>query len=123
MAKLATKAECKSFASADETRTFGHGKIDIVHVGDTDVACATFEPGWRWSVDVKPLAQTASCQSPHLGYVVSGHMHIKMDDGMELDLRPGEAFHVPPGHDAWVTGNETCVAFDVMSAPSYAKGK
>lgn len=123
MAKLATKAESKPFASADETRMFGHGKVDIVHVGDTDVARLMFEPGWKWSVDVRPVAQTQTCQSAHLGYVVSGRMHVKMDDGLEIDLSPGEAFFIPPGHDAWVTGDETCVAFDVTAAPNYAKAK
>ena len=121
MAKLATKAERKSFTTPDETRKFTHGKLDIVHVGDTDVGRATFEPGWKWSTDVKPIAKTTSCQSPHLGYVISGHMHLKMDDGLELDYGPGDAMFVPPGHDAWVTGNETCVMFDVTSAPTYAK--
>lgn len=123
MAKLATKAECKSFARADETRAFGHGKVDVVNIGDTDVALATFEPDWKWSNDVKPIAKTDTCQSPHLGYVVEGRMHIHMDDGTDIDLEPGAAFHIPPGHDAWVTGNEACVLFDVTAAPTYAKPK
>jgi hypothetical protein len=123
MAKLATKAERKSFNAADEVRRFGHGMIEIVHVGDTDVARATFEPGWKWSTDVKPIAQTSSCQAPHLGYVISGNMHVKTDDGLELDYGPGDAMFISPGHDAWVTGNDSCVIFDVTAAPVYAKPK
>ncbi len=124
MAKLATPtAERKSFSTAEEVRKFPNGKMEIVRVGDTDVGLATFQPGWKWSNDVKPLVQTSSCQAPHLGYVISGHMHLVTDDGVKVDYGPGDAMYVAPGHDAWVTGNEPCVIFDVTSAPVYAKRK
>ena len=120
---IATLIERKSFRNPDETRTFTHGRIDIVNVGGTQVGLARFEPGWKWSKDVKPIAGTASCQAPHLGYIVAGRMHIVGDDGTEADYEPGDAMSVPPGHDAWVVGSEPCIIFDVTAAPVYAKKK
>lgn len=118
---IATLIERKTFGNPDDTRTFNHGRIDIVSIGGTQVGLARFEPGWKWSADVKPIAGTSSCQTPHLGYVVSGRMHIVSDDGTEVEYGPGDAMWVPPGHDAWVLGNEPCVIFDVTAAPVYAK--
>jgi len=113
--------EQKSFSSADETRRFEHGHMDICTVGEHAVGLATFEPGWKWSNDVRPIAQTKSCQAPHIGYVVSGKMHIVSDDGRTIDVQKGDAVFIAPGHDAWVVGDEPCVMFDVTSAPTYAK--
>ena len=80
-----------------------------------------FEPGWRWSTDVKPIAQTASCLAPHLQYHVSGHLAILMDDGTELTAGPGDVTSLPSGHDAWVVGDEPVVTVDWFGASSYAK--
>jgi uncharacterized cupin superfamily protein len=68
---------------------------------------------WRWSVNVKPIAGTDSCQVDHLGYVLEGRMALRMDDGTEREFGPGDAFHVPPGHDAWIIGDEACVLLDL----------
>jgi len=115
--------EAKHFSSADETRQFaGKGKIDVVNVGGMTVGRSTFEPGWRWSVNVKPIAGTDSCQSLHLGYVVSGRMRVVMGDGTEAEAGPGDAVHIAPGHDAWVVGDEDCVFLDFGASVSrYAK--
>lgn len=120
---IATLIERKSFTKPDETRSFTHGKIDIVNIGGTQVGLARFEPGWKWSKDVKPIVGTSSCQAPHLGYVIAGRMHIVGDDGSEVDYGPGDAMSVPPGHDAWVVGEDACIIFDVTAAPVYAKKK
>ena len=85
------------------------------------VGRAVFEPGWRWSNDVKPLVGTTSCQVAHTGYVLSGHMHVVMDDGSEGDAGPGDALVISPGHDAWIVGDEACVMLDWSGSADYAK--
>jgi quercetin dioxygenase-like cupin family protein len=80
-----------------------------------------FEPGWRWSECVKPVAKTESCQAAHVGYAVSGSITVRMNDGSESTIKPGMSYTIPPGHDAWVEGNEAFVGLEVMSAETYAK--
>src|ERR687898_189379 len=93
--------EVKSFDSPDEVREFeGKGKADVVNVGGRTIGRGRFEPGWKWSNNVKPIAETDSCEVSHLGYVVSGRMKVMMDDGSEGEIGPGDAFAIPPGHDA-----------------------
>jgi len=114
--------EVKSFDSPDETRPFeGKGKADVVEVGGHNVGRAVFEPGWRWSENVKPIAGTDSCQVSHLGYVVSGRMKVSMDDGTEGELGPGDVVAIPPGHDAEIVGDEECVMLDFGEFGDYAK--
>jgi hypothetical protein len=114
--------EVKNFDSPDETRPFeGNGQAEVLQIGGHTVGRATFEPGWRWSQNVKPIAQTDSCEVSHLGYVVSGRMRIFMDDGTEGEVGPGDVFAVPPGHDAETVGDEPCVALDFGEFGDYAK--
>ena len=114
--------EVKSFDSPDETRQFeGNGHADVVQLGGKTIGRGVFEPGWRWSENVKPIAQTDSCQVSHLGYVLSGEMKIKMDDGSEQRVHAGDADAIPPGHDAWVDGDEACVIVDFGEFGDYAK--
>ena len=114
--------ESKSFSSPDEVRPFaGKGQVEIIKVGDGVVGRATFEPGWRWSEHVKPIAGTDSCQAAHMGYVISGHQAIKMDDGTELEFGPGDVVAIPPGHDGWVIGDEPCVVIDFIGMENYAR--
>ncbi len=114
--------EVKSFDSPDETRPFeGKGKADVVNVGGHTVGRGTFEPGWRWSNNVKPIAGTDSCQVSHLGYCVSGRMKVIKDDGTEPERGPGDVVAIPPGHDAEVVGDETCVFIDFGEFGDYAK--
>ena len=74
---------------------------DVVNVGGMTIGRGTFEPGWKWSECVKPIAGTESCQAAHMGYMVAGRMKVVMDDGTETELGPGDAVAIPPGHDAW----------------------
>jgi quercetin dioxygenase-like cupin family protein len=114
--------EVKSLNSPDESRPFvDKGKADIVKVGDATVGRTVFEPGWRWSEHIKPIAGTDSCQSNHTGYCISGRMKVVMDDGEEAEIGPGDAFVISPGHDAWIVGDEPCVALDFSGMAEYAK--
>jgi quercetin dioxygenase-like cupin family protein len=113
----------KSVKNPDEKRPFkdNKGHADVVQLDGGSVLCGTFEPGWRWSQHVKPIVGTNSCQANHLGYVLSGRMRIKMDDGKEAEIGPGDTFRIPPGHDAWVVGNEACVLVDFGGYSQYGK--
>ena len=114
--------EVKAFDSPDEVRPFqAHGQVELVQLSSGPVGKGTFEPGWRWSNDVKPIAGTDSCQVEHVGYVLSGRMTVAMDDGSERELGPGEAFHIAPGHDAWTVGDQACVMVDFGGLTGYAK--
>lgn len=81
----------------------------------------TYEPGWRWSVDVKPIAGTQACQFHHVGVTMSGRLRVQMQDGVELEIGPGEVFEIPPGHDAWVVGDEPWVSVDFEAMRAYAR--
>ena len=120
---MAEGMEVKGFASPDEVRTFEKGKVELVRIGGTLIGRATLEPGWRWSEHVKPLVGEESCQAPHLQYQVSGTLHVVMDDGTERDARGGEVSLVPPGHDAWVVGDEPVVLIDFQGMVDYARQK
>src|SRR5215216_6983382 len=113
----------KSLDQPDETRPFASkGRADVVTVAGVTVLRAVFEPGWRWSEHVKPLAGTTSCQAAHAGYVLSGRMGMRMDDGTEAEVGAGDVFVAAPGHDAWTVGDEACVLIDFgASAGGYAK--
>ena len=116
--------ESRDFSSPDETRTPDKTKVEVVRMGGVAAARVTFEPGWRWSECVKPVAGTDSCQAHHIGVMVQGSLHVQHDDGTEVDLNPGDAYVIEPGHDAWVTGDETVIGyeFDQKAAEEYARG-
>lgn len=113
--------EIKSLSSAEQVRSFDKGKVELVNVGGSVIGRATFEPGWKWSICVKPIAKTNSCQAAHRGYQVSGTMTTLMDDGTEITSRAGDVVNIPPGHDAWVVGNEPVVFVDFQGMVDYAK--
>jgi hypothetical protein len=102
----------KNFGKPDEVRQFPKGRLELITVGDATVGRAVFEPGWRWSTSIQPVVNTKSCETQHLLYQVSGVMKVLMDDGTELECRPGDVSHVPPGHDAWVVGDEPVIVVD-----------
>jgi quercetin dioxygenase-like cupin family protein len=112
----------KTFENPDETRPIKKGKVEILNMAPgLPVMRTTFEPGWKWSECVKPVAGTESCQVPHLVYVVSGRIVVRMDDEQEIEYGPGDVGLVPPGHDAWVVGNEPYVGIDYQGGALYAK--
>jgi Cupin domain len=114
--------EIKRFDAPDETRPFeGRGQADVVQVGGRAVARGVFEPGWRWSENIRPIAGTDSCETSHLGYCISGRMRVRMDDGGEEEMGPGDVVAIPPGHDAEVVGDEPCVFLDFGEIAEYAK--
>ena len=92
-----------------------------MNLGDVNAMRATFEPGWKWSESVKPVAGTNSCEVAHMGYMMSGRMMIKMDDGAEIEFKAGDVGVIPPGHDAWVLGDEPAVWIDFQGGGVYAK--
>jgi hypothetical protein len=116
--------ESRDFESPDETRTPDKTQVDVVRIGTATVGRFAFEPGWRWSDCIKPVAGTESCQARHVGVVDTGRLAVRHDDGTEVEIAPGEAYVIEPGHDAWVVGDERFVAFEFesRSAEDYAKG-
>ena len=117
------KAELKHFSKPDEVRNFPKGKLELITIGGKTIGRGTFEPGWKWSTSVKPIAKTKSCEAPHFQYQISGVLHVKMDDGTEYDVKSGDIVNVPSGHDAWVVGNEPVVVVDFQGMTNYAKSK
>jgi quercetin dioxygenase-like cupin family protein len=123
MATNTSALDVKSLSTPDETRPFtAHGRVEIVNVGGMVVGRGVFEPGWRWSEHVKPIARTDSCQAAHAAYVLSGRMQIRADDGTEKAVGPGDVMVAAPGHDAWVVGDEPCIMVDFgASVGQYAR--
>ena len=117
--------ESKSLSTPDETRTPDKTAMDVVRLADgTTAARLTFQPGWRWSECIKPVAGTDSCQVRHVGFVQSGRLHVSHEDGTEVEVESGRPYVIEPGHDAWVVGDQPFVAFefDSSAAEGYARG-
>jgi len=111
----------RNIDTAHETRKFqANGHLDVVTLGDFTLGRGTFQPGWQWSRDVKPIAGTGSCMARHTGICMSGRMTVRADDGTEMTVGPGDVFVMEPGHDAWTVGNEPCILMDTGVA-AYAK--
>ncbi len=113
--------ERKNFVKADEVRDFPKGKVELITIGGATIGRATLKPGWRWSTSVQPLVKTKSCEAPHFQYHVAGTLKVVMDDGTELECKPGDISLLPSGHDAWVVGNEDVVVVDFQGMVDYAK--
>jgi class 3 adenylate cyclase len=111
----------KRFDRPDEVRVVEKARVELVELGELAVGRSIFEPRWRWSAHVKPIVGTESCQVHHIGYVMSGHLHVEMTDGASLDVVGGDAFEIPPGHDAWVIGDEPWVSVDWAGRRLFAK--
>src|SRR3954467_1408482 len=112
-------AERKDLDAPEETRTFEHGRLELVNMGGGQVGRLVLEPGWRWSEHVKPLAGTELCEAPHFQYHVAGRLHVVMADGTELEAVAGDVTALPHGHDAWVVGDEAVVVVDWWGASDY----
>jgi mannose-6-phosphate isomerase-like protein (cupin superfamily) len=113
--------EHRDFSSPDETRRPEKTTIELVNLEAGQIGRYTFQPGWRWSECIKPVVNTDSCQVDHIGYVISGSLHVKHDDGTEVDVKPGEVYRIAPGHDAWNPGQEPAVFVEFQGATNYAK--
>lgn len=105
----------KSFSKPDEVQTPSNAKVETVRIGGREVKKFTWQPGWRWSKDMKPIVKTESCQVHHFGYLESGRIHTVSDDGTEIDLGPGDIVDISPGHDGWVVGSKPAVFYDFGS--------
>lgn len=110
----------KSLDMPDETRQIPNGRTDIWNLGDFVVGRIRFEPGWRWSTDVKPIAGTEWCEYHHLGLMMEGVLHYVTPEGLEMEVTPGMLFEILPGHDAWVVGDEAVVQFDFAGMRTFA---
>ena len=111
----------KNLDTPDERRSFPKGKLELVTLGGITFGRATLEPGWKWSESVKPIVKTKSCEAPHTQYHASGRLRVRMDDGTEQEFGPGDVSLLPPGHDAWVVGNDPVVVIDITGMTEYAK--
>lgn len=109
----------KSFETPDQVRTFATGRLDLVSLDEIAIGRFLFQPGWRWSKDVAPITGTRSCQHRHLGYTISGSLQVRMDDGTVLTIGPGDAYEIPPGHDAWVVGDEAWNSVEFASSHAF----
>jgi hypothetical protein len=121
MAKKSPSMQKKTLNSPDEVRTFEKGKLELASIGTVTFGRAVFQPGWKWSESVKPIVKTEYCEAPHVQYHVSGRLGVRMADGTEEEFGPGDVGVLPPGHDAWVIGDEAVVAIDISGMKEYAK--
>ena len=113
--------ETKSHDTPDETRTPDKTRVEVVRLDGLTIGRFTLQPGWRWSQCIKPVVKTDACQVAHAGYAMSGSITVRMGDGTQKTVRAGDSYTIPPGHDAWVEGNQPFIAIEVMSAEIYAK--
>src|SRR5258708_1584400 len=112
-AQVTEKMQKKNLGRPDGKRLFNKGHVALATLGGVPFGRATLQRGWSWSLCVKPLAQTESCEASHLQYHVSGRLRVRMDDGSEEEFGAGDLSFLPPGHDAWVVGDEPVVVVDI----------
>ena len=103
--------EKKNFQNPDEILNPPNVRIENIKMGDMAVSKQTYQPGWQWSKDIKPIAKTDSCQVHHFGVWVSGRMRVRTDNDREIEFGPGDVSDIPPGHDGWVVGNEPAIFY------------
>jgi mannose-6-phosphate isomerase-like protein (cupin superfamily) len=111
----------KSHETPDEVRQPDKTKVEIVRLDGYTIGRLKMKPGWKWSQCIKPVVHTDLCQLSHVGYAVSGSLSVRMKDGTEKTIKAGDSYSIPPGHDAWVEGNDDFVGIEVLSAEQYAK--
>ena len=114
--------ESRDFSSPDTTRTPDKTRVELVTLGSGEIGRYTFDPGWRWSECIKPVVGTDSCQVEHIGYLVSGTLGVRHEDGTETEVRAGSVYRIAPGHDGWTVGNEPVVAVEFQGASHFAEG-
>jgi quercetin dioxygenase-like cupin family protein len=108
-----------SIGEPDEVREFLRGRLEVYRVGGLELGRAIYEPGWRWTEHVRPIAGTELCEVSHVGLVLAGSAAVLMRDGREFMLTPGTFFAIPPGHDSWVVGNEDYLSIHIAGAGAY----
>jgi hypothetical protein len=113
--------ESRNFALPDETRTPDKTTVDLVNLAGGQIGRYTFQPGWRWSEWIKPVVKTDSCEVEHIGYVVSGTLHVEHEDGSSGEVIAGDVYRIAPGHDAWVVERRAAVFVEFQGAANYAK--
>jgi len=113
----------KRFEEPDEVRVFEKGKFELVWLGGITIGRASYEPGWKWSLHVGAGSGAKICQVEHVGMVVSGRATAAMEDGRVIEMKAGDLFYIPPGHDSWVVGDEPYVSLHFMGAERYASAK
>ena len=113
--------ETNDFSAPDEVRRPDHTTVEVVKLAGGEIGRYTFEPGWRWSEHIRPNVGTDSCQVEHIGYVLSGRLHVEHEDGSKGEMAPGLVYRIAPGHDAWVIGEEPVVVVEFQGAALYAK--
>jgi hypothetical protein len=118
---MPAKMQSKDLSKPDEVRTFDKGTVELVTLGGVTFGRATLQPGWKWSTSLKERMKTKSCEAPHLQYHVAGRLAVLMDDGSQAEYGPGQVSLLPPGHDAWVVGNEPVVVVDISGMVEFAK--
>lgn len=120
---LNTDVILKRFENPDETRVFEKGKFELIRIGGMTIGRATYQPGWKWSEHVGKVSGAKSCSVEHVGMVIAGCATAAMDDGRVIEMRAGDVFYIPPGHDSWVVGDEAYVSLHFMGADDYAQEK
>ena len=114
--------DINDFSSPDEIRKPDPtATVEVVKLAGGEIGRYTFQPGWRWSEHIRPVVGGDSCQTEHIGYLVSGTMGIQTADGTTGEVQPGSVYHIAPGHDGWVIGNEPVVVVEFQGAANYAK--
>lgn len=111
----------RRFDRPDKTRTLSKGKFDLVRIGGLHIGRATYEPGWKWSVDVGAHTGLRFCPTEHVGIVIAGSAVAEMEDGRVVEMNAGDLFHIAPGHDSWVIGQEPYVSLHFVGALEYAR--
>jgi hypothetical protein len=113
--------EFNDFSAPDEVRSPERTTVEIVRLAGGEIGRYTFQPGWRWSECIKPVAGTDTCQVEHVGYLVSGRLHVEHEDGSRADVAAGAVYRIAPGHDAWVIADDPVVVVEFQGASVYAK--
>ena len=110
------RLQVKSFDTPDETRTLPKATARVVNLDEVAVGYAIWQPGWRWSSDLGPMAGTDWCENHHLGYAISGALDVVTEGGERLQIQSGPVYEIPPRHDAWVVGDEPFVTVEWTSS-------
>ena len=117
---MTTDVLVKRFESPDDVRVFPKGTFELLRLGDMTIGRATYQPGWKWSIDVGTELGSSMCSVEHVGMVISGSAAVAMEDGTVIEMTAGQVFYIAPGHDSWVTGDEPYVSLHFMGAEAYA---